>query len=59
LAAGDCFLDGDWERRLGRCWSASGFCLTPEGVEFSVPQGVIAPPAEGTPVFCIDTELPG
>ncbi len=52
-AAGDCFLDQDWERGVKRFLPEREFCVTPEGVEFAFPQCTIAPAAEGNPVFLL------
>ena len=51
--AGDCFLDQGWAERVRRLLPEQDFCLTPEGLEFSFPQGAISPPAEGNLTFCI------
>lgn len=53
---GDLFLDRDWERqaRASRPWE--DYCLTPEGIEVSLPQGTGAPMAEGCPVFLLELE---
>lgn len=50
-AAGDCFLDPDWEKRLAGLKPFWGYCLTDQGVELAFPQCALAPAAEGTPVF--------
>ena len=50
-AEGEYIPDEDWEKKLPRFFSEDGYCLTPEGLEFSYPQCSIAPAAEGTPVF--------
>lgn len=51
--AGDCFLDGDWVQKAKKARPLRGWCLTEEGVEFSLPQCVAAPAAEGCPVFTV------
>lgn len=51
--AGDCFLDGDWAKKVKRARPLRGWCLTEEGVEFSLPQCAAAPAAEGCPTFLI------
>lgn len=51
--AGECFLLSDWQKRAAKTLPAEDFCLTPDGIELAFPQCVIAPAAEGTPVFCV------
>ena len=46
-AAGDCFLDGDFDKKLRRVLSFRQCCRTPEGLEFYLPQCALAPAAEG------------
>lgn len=53
-AAGDLFLDRDWARRARRLLRPEEGCLTQSGAEFFLPQGSVAPAAEGTPVFRVD-----
>lgn len=55
-AAGDCFLDQDFARRLPRALSPRRCCRTPEGLEFYAPQASLAPAVEGTPVFTVTLE---
>jgi len=50
-AAGDLFLDPDWERRAARYLRPEEACLTPEGAEVYLPQGSVAPAAEGVLTF--------
>ena len=50
---GDCFLDPGWEGRLRGVFPFRDYGLTGEGLEFALPQGAVAPAAEGTPVFCV------
>lgn len=57
-AAGDCFLDPMWEKAARRL-PLRDLCLTPQGVEAALPQGAVAPAAEGTPVFLLQPGLPG
>lgn len=52
-AAGDLFLDGDWERRARRLLRPEEGCLTRSGTELYLPQGSAAPAAEGTPTFLV------
>lgn len=52
-AGGDCFLDQGWENKIKRACSLRDFCLTQDGVELALPQCLIAPAAEGNPVFFI------
>ena len=54
--AGDCFLDGDCARKAKKTCPLRGWCLTEEGVEFSLPQCAAAPAAEGCPVFTLPLE---
>ena len=54
--AGDCFLDGDWEKGAKAHLPHRDFCLTPAGVELTYPQCTIAPAAEGTPVSVVPRE---
>ena len=50
-AAGDCLLDPGWERPARKNLPQWDYCLNQETAEFAYPQCVIAPAAEGTPVF--------
>lgn len=52
-AGGDCFLDQGWENKIKRACPLRDFCLTQDGVELALPQCLIAPAAEGNPVFFI------
>ena len=55
-AGGDCFLDRDWVKKARACRPMEGWCLTPQGIELSLPQGAAAPAAEGCPVFTLEQE---
>ncbi|MGE4276918.1 MAG: RsiV family protein [Lawsonibacter sp.] len=55
--AGECFLDQGWEEKVSKFLPVQDFCLTSDGLEFAFPQCVIAPAAEGNPVFCVP--MPG
>lgn len=55
-AAGDCFLDRDWVRKVKRSQLLDCCCLTERGLEVSIPQCVAAPAAEGCPVFQLGLE---
>ena len=50
-AAGDCLLDPGWEWPARKNLPQWDYCLNQETAEFAYPQCVIAPAAEGTPVF--------
>lgn len=52
-AGGDCFLDPDWEGRIKRSLPLKDYCLTQDGLELALPQCLVAPAAEGTPVFLL------
>ncbi len=54
-AAGDCFLDRDWEEKAGKLLLWQEPCLTERGLEFYLPQCSLTPAAEGTPVFVVST----
>ena len=51
--SGDCFLDGDWEKKARAVRPLSSWCLSEDGVELALPQCAAAPAAEGCPVFTI------
>ncbi|USF26692.1 hypothetical protein N510_001624 [Firmicutes bacterium ASF500] len=51
--SGDCFLDGDWEKKARDTRPLSSWCLSEDGVELAFPQCAAAPAAEGCPVFTI------
>ena len=50
---GECLLDRGWQRRVRVLMEKGGCCLRGAELEFVFPQGAIAPPEEGTPVFRI------
>ncbi len=50
---GDCFLDGDWQKKAISAKPIKDYCLTQDGVELSLPQGAASPMAEGCPVFLL------
>lgn len=49
--SGDCFLDPDFAQRLPRALSWRRCARTQEGLEYYVPQGVLAVPVEGVVSF--------
>lgn len=51
--AGDCFLDRDWEGKIGKMLLWREPCLTQQGMEFYLPQCALTPAAEGVPVFSV------
>jgi hypothetical protein len=51
--SGDCFLDGDWEKKARAARPLSNWCLCEDGLELALPQCAAAPAAEGCPVFTI------
>lgn len=53
-AAGELFLEEDFQRVLPEAFSTDRFCLREEGTEFYFPQCTISPAAEGCPAL-----LPG
>lgn len=55
-AAGDCFLDCDWEKKAEKllCWEEA--CLTERGAEFYLPQCALSPAAEGVPAFVVPVQ---
>lgn len=55
-SGGDLFLDGDWVKKARASRPLEGWCLTGEGIEVSLPQGVAGPEAEGCPVFTLKLE---
>lgn len=48
---GDCFLDADFSKKLPRALSWRRCARTEEGLEFYIPQGVLAVPVEGVVAF--------
>ena len=56
-AAGDCFLDPDWDKKARRLLPEENFCLLSGGLELFFPQCTIAPAAEG--VVCFLMPRPG
>lgn len=54
--AGDCFLDGDWSKKVKRTRPLRGWCLTGDEVEISLPQCAATPAAEGCPAFCLPVQ---
>ena len=50
---GDCFLDPDWAEKARPARPLDHGCLTPEGLEVSLPQCLASPAAEGCPVFVL------
>lgn len=56
-AAGDCFLDGDFDKKLRRVLSFRQCCRTPEGLEFYLPQCALAPAAEGVVTLGLPLDL--
>lgn len=54
--AGDFFPDPGWEGRLARCADFRDLWLTEEGAALAVAQCVLAPAAEGTPVFSLNVK---
>lgn len=51
--SGDCFLDGDWEKKAKAARPLDSWCLSEDGLEISLPQCAAAPAAEGCPVFTL------
>lgn len=54
---GDCFLDGDFAKKLPRALSWRRCARRPEGLEYYAPQGTVALPVEGVVAF--QAPLPG
>lgn len=50
---GELFLDEGWQKKAPTARPLKSWCLTREGIEVSLPQGVAAPMAEGCPVFIL------
>lgn len=55
-AAGDCFFDSNFGEKLRRGLSLRRCCRTAEGLEFYIPQCVLAPAAEGVVTFVLPLE---
>ena len=58
-AAGNCFLDRDWQEKARKAHPLEYYCLTREGIEVSLPQCAAAPAAEGCPVFLLKADRGG
>lgn len=52
--AADCFFDRDLAKKLGGILAPSRCCRTGQGLEFYAPQCLLAPAAEGIPVFQLE-----